>query len=77
MLKKVLLTVLAVALISTAAFAEDVYVTKKGKKYHKEGSHYIKGKNVEKITREEAEKRGLKPSKEFLEDKEANEEVKK
>ena len=55
MIKRLLLTVLAVMILTTAAFAEDVYVTKRGKKYHKEGSHYIKGKEVEKITREEAE----------------------
>ena len=55
-------------LLITASMAEDVYITKKGKRYHKVNSRFIKGKAVEKITREEAEKRGLKPSSEFLQD---------
>ena len=63
-------------LLTTASMAEDVYVTKKGKRYHKAESRFIKGKQVEKITREEAEKRGLKPSSEFLQD-EAQETKKK
>ena len=56
------------ALLTTMSFAEDVFVTKKGKRYHKANSRFIKGKDVEKITREEAEKRGLKPSSEFSHD---------
>lgn len=55
-------------LLTTASMAEDVYITKKGKRYHKTNSRFIKGKEVEKISREEAEKRGLKPSSEFLKD---------
>mgnify|MGYP001607222028 FL=1 len=55
-------------LLTTMSMAQDVYVTKKGKRYHKADSRFIKGKEVEKITREEAEKRGLKPSSEILQD---------
>ena len=55
-------------LLTTMSMAEDVYITKKGKRYHKVNSRFIKGKEVEKISREEAEKRGLKPSSEFLHD---------
>ena len=55
-------------LLTTASMAEDVFVTKKGKRYHKANSRFIKGKEVEKISREDAEKRGLKPSSEFLQE---------
>ena len=53
-------------LMTTAVFAEDVYVTKNGKKYHKADSRFVKGKEVEKLSREEAEARGYEPSKDFL-----------
>ncbi len=71
--KKLLSIILSVFMLAGAAqlaFAEDVYVTKYGKKYHKEGSRFIKDKEVEKITREEAEERGYKPSSEFLQEDE-------
>jgi hypothetical protein len=71
MRKKLILLLLGLALpayLATATFAEDVFVTKKGKRYHKANSRFIKGKDVEKISREEAEKRGLKPSSEILQD---------
>jgi hypothetical protein len=60
-------------LLTTMSMAQDVYVTKKGKRYHKADSRFIKGKEVEKLTREEAEKRGLKPSSEILQDDAQNE----
>lgn len=56
------------ALLVTAAFAEDVCVTKHGKRYHKEGSRFLKGREFEVISREEAEARGYKPSSEFFRD---------
>jgi len=63
------LSVLVGAMILTqAVFAEDVYVTKNGKKYHKKESRFIKGREVEQLTIEEAEARGYKPSSEFLKD---------
>jgi len=54
--------------LTQAVFAEDVYVTKNGKKYHKKESRFIKGKEVEKLTVEEAEARGYEPSSDFLKD---------
>ena len=69
MSKKLLSIILSVFMLAGAAqlaFAEDVFVTKYGKKYHKEGSRFIKDKDVEKMTREEAEERGYKPSSDFM-----------
>ena len=60
-----LLSVCMILTMATASLAEDVYVTKYGKKYHKEGSRFIKDKDVQKLTREEAEAQGYKPSSEF------------
>ncbi|MGE3982086.1 MAG: hypothetical protein AB7F70_11730 [Candidatus Omnitrophota bacterium] len=54
--------------LTQAVFAEDVYITKNGKKYHKKDSRFIKGKEVEKLTVEEAEARGYEPSSDFLKD---------
>jgi hypothetical protein len=61
-------------LITTSVLAEDVYITKYGKKYHKLDSYYTKGREVTKITREEAEEKGLLPSKEFLRNENASKE---
>lgn len=60
---RVLLTMLMVGSMAFQAFAaEYVYVTKKGKRYHHAESRFIKGKeSVERITKKEAEERGLKP----------------
>ena len=52
-------------MFSAIASAEDVYVTKKGKRYHKKESRFIKGKEVQTMSREEAEALGYKPSSEF------------
>ena len=57
---------LGAMLLAQPALALDVYVTKNGKKYHKKDSRFIKGKDVEKLTREEAEARGYKPSREMI-----------
>ena len=56
---------LSATLFTQTAFALDVYVTKNGKRYHKKDSRFIKGKEVEKLTVEEAEARGYKPSSEM------------
>ena len=58
------------AFLTVSAFAEYVYVTKSGKKYHKEGSRFIKNKETEKLTIEEAEEKGYEPSSEFLKEQE-------
>lgn len=65
----------AVCLLATSlAIAEDVFVTKYGKKYHPEGSRFIQNKEVIKMTREEAEAKGYSPSKEFFKKDAASEE---
>lgn len=66
MLLRVLVAVLVSGLISSASIAEDVCVTKHGKKYHKMGSRFIKDREFEVISREEAETRGYKPSSDFF-----------
>ena len=65
MIRKVMLMgLLAVFLCATSnAFAGDVYVTKNGKKYHKQDCRLIKGKNAVKISKEEAIKKGYTPCK--------------
>ena len=62
-MKKVLMFVLCAAVLSTTvlAFAEDVYATKNGKKYHKEDCRLIKNKGAEKISKTEAVTKGLEP----------------
>ncbi|MBI3602339.1 MAG: hypothetical protein HY209_05540 [Candidatus Omnitrophica bacterium] len=62
-MNKVLTMMLAgmVLVSSTFAFAEDVYVTKNGKKYHKVDCLLIKNKNAKPIALEDALKKGLKP----------------
>jgi len=53
--------------IASSAFAEYVYKTKFGKKYHHSESRFIKDReDVEKITVEEAEDLGLEPSRAYL-----------
>ena len=48
------------------AWAEFVIVTKNGSVYHPVESRYSTYEGIEKITKEEAETRGLKPSKSYL-----------
>ena len=62
-MNKVLIMMLAGMLLvnSTFAFAEDVYVTKNGKKYHKANCLLIANKGAKPISIEEALKKGLKP----------------
>ena len=63
MAKKVITLGLCIMFLSIAAFAfaEDVYATKNGKKYHKEDCRLIKNKGAEKITKKEALAKGLEP----------------
>ena len=59
----------AFLLMATHAFAEDVYVTQKGKKYHKEICLLIKNKNASKMDKKEALEAGYTPCKKcFKED---------
>ncbi len=63
MMRKLLMAGLLMAFLTTATtvFAEEVYATKNGKKYHKEACRLIKNKNPHKIDIAEALKKGLKP----------------
>ena len=63
---RAMLALLLTALWVVPSFAEFVFVTKNGKKCHPENSKFLQGKEVEKITKEEAESRGLEPSREYL-----------
>ena len=65
MLRKIVALVMGLAVLfaSTFVFAEDVYVTKRGKKYHKQDCRLISKSDVQKISVEEAEAKGLKPCK--------------
>ena len=62
-MKKILTSILVGMLLvsSTFVFAEDVYVTKNGKKYHKAECLLVKNKGAKPIALEEAQKKSLKP----------------
>ena len=63
MVKKLMVLALGLMILSSAslAFAEDVYVTKNGKKYHTQECPLIKNKGPIKISKEEAIEKGLAP----------------
>lgn len=63
MLKKIVTAGLCVVFLSVAvmAFAEDVYRTENGKKYHTEDCRLIQNRNPQKINKEAAIKEGLEP----------------
>ena len=63
MLRKLLTLVVFTAFLSTAAvvYADDVYVTKNGKKYHQEQCLLIKNKGAHKIALDEAQAKKLEP----------------
>ncbi|MBF0569827.1 MAG: hypothetical protein HQL18_03530 [Candidatus Omnitrophica bacterium] len=56
---------------ATLSFAEDVFVTKNGKVYHHAESPFIKNRETVKMTKEEAEAKGYKPSRSYLKAKAA------
>lgn len=60
-MKKLLIALLAVLVMSTASFAEPVLVTKNGKKYHKPECVFIKDRETSKIDDKDAIAKGLKP----------------
>jgi hypothetical protein len=67
-LKVMLLGLMTTAMLATSVMAAEwVYVTKNGKKYHPETSRFAKMEGIERISKEEAEARGLEPSKAYLE----------
>ena len=63
MIRKMFMMGLLMAFLATTTFAlaEDVYVTKNGKKYHKSTCEFIKDRNPIKIDDSDAIKKGLKP----------------
>ena len=63
MAKKMMMAVLLVMFLRVTAnsFAEDVYVTKNGKKYHKEDCRLIKNKKPIAVDRTIALKNNLEP----------------
>ena len=63
-----LLALMLCSFVTSVVHAEDVFVTKYGKKYHKADSRFLKGKEVIKMTREEAEAKGYVPDRDILKD---------
>ena len=63
MLKKVVLFGLCVVILSvaTVSFAEDVYITQKGKKYHKATCRLIKSSETEVLAESLAVEKGYAP----------------
>ncbi len=65
MVKKIIALSVLVAFLgltsSAYVFAEDVYVTKNGQKYHKEDCRLIKNKNPQKIDKAQAREKQLEP----------------
>lgn len=64
MFKKIISLSVCALLISTSfAFAEDVYVTKSGKTYHSEDCRSVANKDAAAISIEDAEAKSLRPCK--------------
>jgi len=65
MLKKILSLIMCLAVFSAATlvFAEDVYITARGKKYHKQDCPFIANSNVQNANLEEVKTKGLEPCK--------------
>lgn len=63
MVRKLLVTMLcaAVMLVSSVAFAGDVAVTKRGKKYHAPSCALIQNKQTSIMDEQQAASKGLKP----------------
>ena len=63
MFKRLAALILCLTFLATTSFvfAEDVYVTKQGKKYHKSDCRFIKNRDSQKIDIEDAKAKGLEP----------------
>lgn len=74
MAKRITTLVIGILFLSVCAysFAEEVYLTKNGKKYHSADCIFIKDRTVQKISKEEAMKKGLKPCGKCLSDDSAS-----
>ncbi|MFH1655552.1 MAG: hypothetical protein ABH954_02955 [Candidatus Omnitrophota bacterium] len=57
----VLIMCLVFLTITSSVFAEDVYITKQGKKYHKENCRFIANRDTQEIGLEDANAKGLTP----------------
>ena len=64
--KSLLLGLMTTVLLANTAFAEWVYVTQNGKKYHHESSRFAKLEGSQKLSKEEAEELGYEPSKDYI-----------
>ncbi len=62
-MKKMIASVLTAAMVlsSSAAFAQNVYVTKNGKKYHQADCKFIQKSSPMTIALADAQKKGIKP----------------
>ena len=69
MKKLIVVTSFIVLLASNAAFAEEVYVTKNGKKYHQQACLLIKNKGAHAIDIKDAVAQGLAPCGKCFKDK--------
>ena len=65
MFKKLMVVTMLFAFLATTsfAFASDVYVTKRGKKYHKKICRMVKDRETTVLSKEEAVKAGYTPCK--------------
>jgi len=63
MLRKLVVLILCLSFLASTSlvFAEEVFATKQGKKYHKENCRFIKNRDTQKIDIEEAKEKGLEP----------------
>ena len=63
MKKQAIVLGLCVVFVSMVAFAsaEDVYKTKNGKKYHRADCKLVQNRDTQKLSKEEATEKGLKP----------------
>lgn len=76
--KKMIITGLCLLFLAanTLAFAEDVYVTANGQKYHKEDCRFIKDRKTEKIDKEQSIQQGYVPCQKCFKDDSAVKEEK-
>ena len=65
----IVFTALAVLLVSSAAFADEVFVTKNGKKYHQQTCPLIKSKGAQALDIKIVLEQGLEPCSKCFKDK--------
>ena len=62
----VIFHVLVITALTSRVLAEDVFITRTGKYYYPATSPFIKTRATIRVSREEAEMKGFKPSKSYL-----------